>query len=178
MRQSKFTITMIDPRPPFFRVVWSRDYVQVPTETLPHPPPAGYICSLSNVLPSGCCRADASGSNRYDCTGCLDNGCCSVYEHCVSCCLHPDKQPLLRSILSRSTESFHPLYSSLRDQFELCLSKCRWGGGGACSLSIDWFQSRLFTLKHRQPVICYTKLASFPGSTAQLFFACSKKTGQ
>ena len=35
------------------------------------------------------------------------------------------QQPLLRSILSRSTESFHPLYSSLRDQFELCLSKCR-----------------------------------------------------
>ena len=35
------------------------------------------------------------------------------------------QQPLLRSILSRSTEAFHPLYSSLHDQFELCLSKCR-----------------------------------------------------
>ena len=35
------------------------------------------------------------------------------------------QQPLLRSILTRSTENFHPLYSSLKDQFELCLTKCR-----------------------------------------------------
>ena len=42
-----------------------------------------------------------------------------------SCGIYAPQQPLLRSILSRSTETFNPLYSSLRDQFELCLSKCR-----------------------------------------------------
>ena len=52
---------------------------------------SGYICSLSDVLSSGCCNNKPDISTRYDCSGCLDNGCCAVYEHCVSCCLHPDK---------------------------------------------------------------------------------------
>ncbi|CAI8043001.1 SREBP regulating gene protein [Geodia barretti] len=83
----------------------------------------GYLCRWPDLLPSGCCTVQ--NSRRYECASCLTSGCCVHYEHCVSCCLHPDKQPLLRSILSRSTETFNPLYSSLRDQFELCLSKCR-----------------------------------------------------
>jgi len=81
---------------------------------------------------------------RFQCKSCSGNGCCEVYEHCVSCCLHPDKVrivatvesnfdllyvtiqlPLLHSILYQNTKVFHPLYSSLKDQFELCLSKCR-----------------------------------------------------
>ena len=43
------------------------------------------------------------------------------------------QQPLLRSILSRSTETYHPLYSSLHDQFELCLSKCRTSSLVSCT---------------------------------------------
>ena len=115
-------------------------------QTLP-PILSGYLCRWPDLLPSGCCTVQ--NSRRYECASCLTGGCCVHYEHCVSCCLHPDKvytpycsyyycssaplsflwytpqQPLLRSILSRSTETFNPLYSSLRDQFELCLSKCR-----------------------------------------------------
>ncbi|XP_064392138.1 SREBP regulating gene protein-like [Halichondria panicea] len=81
----------------------------------------GYVCSPGNVESSGCCK---DRSLRFECSRCKSD-CCSVYEHCVSCCLHPDKQPLLRSILRRSTVNYHPLYSSLKDQFELCLAKCR-----------------------------------------------------
>ena len=35
------------------------------------------------------------------------------------------QQPLMISILSRATQNYNPLYSSLKDQFELCLTKCR-----------------------------------------------------
>ncbi len=84
--------------------------------------PAGYVCSPGNVELSGCCK---HSSSRFECGSCKDSDCCSLYEHCVSCCLHPDKQPLLRSILRRSTVNYHPLFSSLKDQFELCLTKCR-----------------------------------------------------
>lgn len=84
--------------------------------------PVGYVCSPGSVGLSGCCR---NTSPRFECSSCKNSDCCSLYEHCVSCCLHPDKQPLLRSILRRSTANYHPLFSSLKDQFELCLTKCR-----------------------------------------------------
>lgn len=83
----------------------------------------GYICPLTWKQVTGCC--DNEHSKRFDCNGCMDNSCCAVYEHCVSCCLHPDKKPVLQSILYQVTESFHPLYSLVKDQFELCLMKCR-----------------------------------------------------
>ncbi len=52
----------------------------------------GYVCSLQSVLHSGCCPVLESVSRRFVCAGCVGvAGCCSVYEHCVSCCLHPDK---------------------------------------------------------------------------------------
>ena len=38
---------------------------------------------------TGCCAPQSS--KRYECSTCLDSGCCGLYEHCVSCCLHPDK---------------------------------------------------------------------------------------
>ena len=47
----------------------------------------GFVCQLPEVQSSGCCQ----GSRRYECSSCQDTGCCAVYEHCVSCCLHPDK---------------------------------------------------------------------------------------
>ena len=53
----------------------------------------GYICPLTWKQVTGCC--DNEHSKRFDCSGCMDNSCCAVYEHCVSCCLHPDKVILL-----------------------------------------------------------------------------------
>ena len=39
----------------------------------------------------GCCNPDGPSAQRYVCDSCQQNGCCSVYEHCVSCCLQPEK---------------------------------------------------------------------------------------
>eukprot|EP00118_Oscarella_pearsei_P010594 m.65954 g.65954 ORF g.65954 m.65954 type:complete len:197 (+) comp35349_c0_seq4:162-752(+) len=85
----------------------------------------GYACKYRDVKPNGCCNVNRFSTQRFTCSDCLDNGCCRVYEHCISCCLHPDKQPLLRSIRSRAVDAQHTLLSSVRDQFELCLAKCR-----------------------------------------------------
>ena len=35
------------------------------------------------------------------------------------------QQPLLRKILSKAADTFHQLFSSVADHFELCLAKCR-----------------------------------------------------
>lgn len=52
----------------------------------------GYVCPLSQVLKSGCCQVGAnSGHIRFECRSCKGTGCCEVYEHCVSCCMHPNK---------------------------------------------------------------------------------------
>lgn len=119
------------------------------------------------MLKSGCCQVESRTTHdqRFECGSCNGNGCCEVYEHCVSCCMHPNKVsvgdnylvqplichlisqlPLLHSILSRNTEAFHPLYSSLKDQFELCLSKCRTSS----QVNAD--------------IYMYTPLDSYPGS--------------
>ncbi|RZF39853.1 hypothetical protein LSTR_LSTR000501 [Laodelphax striatellus] len=62
---------------------------------------------------------------RYSCKTCKENGCCTVYEHCVSCCLHPDKRALLQSMLGKAADTLHILLASVTDRFELCLAKCR-----------------------------------------------------
>ena len=49
----------------------------------------GYVCERHEVFVNGCC--DTQASKRFVCDGCLDNGCCAIYEHCVSCCLQPEK---------------------------------------------------------------------------------------
>ena len=51
----------------------------------------GYICSRIDLTETGCCRIESGKHRQYDCKKCDESHCCSVYEHCVSCCLHPDK---------------------------------------------------------------------------------------
>ena len=53
----------------------------------------GYICKRENVKGNGCCKVNV-GENietqRYSCNKCHNaSGCCSVYENCISCCMHP-----------------------------------------------------------------------------------------
>lgn len=43
------------------------------------------------MLANGCCNVESSSTNRYHCESCHDNGCCSIYEYCISCCLQPEK---------------------------------------------------------------------------------------
>lgn len=52
----------------------------------------GVLCQRADLLgASGCCDPDATSASAYNCDTCTDSHCCSVYEHCVSCCLNPDK---------------------------------------------------------------------------------------
>ncbi|KAF4524258.1 hypothetical protein B566_EDAN008806 [Ephemera danica] len=85
----------------------------------------GYICLRGNVLTSGCCNAAIETTKRYSCETCKENGCCSIYEHCISCCLHPDKKNLLQTVLGKASETMNVLFASVTDHFELCLAKCR-----------------------------------------------------
>ncbi|XP_076369026.1 SREBP regulating gene protein [Tachypleus tridentatus] len=85
----------------------------------------GYVCQRHDVLPSGCCNVNAHTTKQYCCETCQENGCCSIYEYCISCCLQPDKKVLLQKILGKASEKFNVLLASITDQFELCLTKCR-----------------------------------------------------
>lgn len=51
----------------------------------------GYVCSRLNLMPNGCCKPESEGTKHYSCETCHNNGCCSIYEYCISCCLQPDK---------------------------------------------------------------------------------------
>ncbi|CAN0326825.1 unnamed protein product [Lampetra planeri] len=85
----------------------------------------GFVCERRAVLPSGCCNDSAPGSAQYSCQGCQPNGCCSIYEHCVSCCLQPEQQAVLERFLGHAAAAFQNLFLAVRDHFELCLAKCR-----------------------------------------------------
>ncbi|CAH1233845.1 C12orf49 [Branchiostoma lanceolatum] len=88
-------------------------------------PPAGFVCDREDILVGGCCDVTSLTTRRFTCASCQESGCCQVYEHCVSCCLQPEKQPLLRSLLDHVPDAFKTLFASVTDHFELCLAKCR-----------------------------------------------------
>ncbi|XP_046353667.2 SREBP regulating gene protein-like [Haliotis rufescens] len=85
----------------------------------------GYVCERRHIGPGSCCDIRGSSTRRYQCESCLSNGCCTVYEFCVSCCLQPDKKTLLRRILREASNEPFNLFSLVSDHFELCLAKCR-----------------------------------------------------
>nr|XP_009673228.1 PREDICTED: UPF0454 protein C12orf49 homolog [Struthio camelus australis] len=85
----------------------------------------GYICERKDLLVNGCCNVNVPSTKLYSCDSCLPNGCCSVYEYCVSCCLQPNKQHLLERFLNRAAIAFQNLFMAVEDRFELCLAKCR-----------------------------------------------------
>ncbi|XP_075290742.1 SREBP regulating gene protein isoform X2 [Opisthocomus hoazin] len=85
----------------------------------------GYICERKDLLVNGCCNVNVPSTKLHSCDSCLPNGCCSVYEYCVSCCLQPNKQHLLERFLNRAAIAFQNLFMAVEDRFELCLAKCR-----------------------------------------------------
>lgn len=52
----------------------------------------GYICQRSDLLANNCCNTTGK---RYICDTCNADGCCVLYEHCVSCCLDPNKVSII-----------------------------------------------------------------------------------
>ncbi|XP_059618792.1 SREBP regulating gene protein [Phlebotomus argentipes] len=85
----------------------------------------GFVCSRFDLLPSGCCNVETPSTTHYSCETCTDTGCCSIYEYCVSCCLHPDKKELLERVMEKATGRQKAVFASVQDNFELCLAKCR-----------------------------------------------------
>ncbi|XP_041979223.1 SREBP regulating gene protein [Aricia agestis] len=85
----------------------------------------GYICPRTEITRNGCCNTDAETTSRYSCETCRNTGCCVIYEHCVSCCLDPNKRHLLQDVLSRLSADENVLFHSISDDYELCLTKCR-----------------------------------------------------
>lgn len=86
----------------------------------------GYVCLRDNiVVETGCCDVGLESTKQYACGTCNDLMCCAIYEHCVSCCLHPQKKEVLEPILNKVSVQHNVLFASVNDHFELCLAKCR-----------------------------------------------------
>lgn len=84
----------------------------------------GNICEINHIRRNGCCD-EKYILKRFHCNVCNKNGCCAEYEDCVSCCLHPKNENNLRNILKHPLKHFKQIMKKLRNQFELCLAKCR-----------------------------------------------------
>lgn len=80
----------------------------------------GYVCSRNKVMINGCCDSNAS-SFQYSCDTCNeDEGCCAVFEKCVSCCLNPSKvcRPKYFQIFIFYWKRFHSFsLGGYRDRF-------------------------------------------------------------
>ncbi|XP_053694315.1 SREBP regulating gene protein [Sabethes cyaneus] len=85
----------------------------------------GYVCMRSELLWTGCCNVEVESSKLFHCETCQNSDCCAIYEYCVSCCMHPNKKSLLERILSKASGRQIAVYSTVNDQYELCLTKCR-----------------------------------------------------
>lgn len=85
----------------------------------------GYLCKRIDVQANGCCNLTSSFTTRYSCDTCNTEGCCSVYENCISCCLNPNKKSLLEDVFHKANGGLRVILSSISDHFELCLAKCR-----------------------------------------------------
>ncbi|XP_029670036.1 UPF0454 protein C12orf49 homolog [Formica exsecta] len=101
----------------------------------------GIVCSRHEVLPNGCCTMELKQASkneetlsmakkeRYSCKTCNSRGCCTIYEYCVSCCLHPDKSILQlkgRKLASaRMPKDDGRLRIRNPDRFQICLAACR-----------------------------------------------------
>ncbi|XP_015782227.1 UPF0454 protein C12orf49 homolog [Tetranychus urticae] len=86
----------------------------------------GYICARHDLTSGGCCPTSNPTTKRYSCETCNSSGCCAIFEYCISCCMEPDKKPLLQQIIANGgSPSVGVLFASITDHFEFCLTKCR-----------------------------------------------------
>ncbi|XP_071791111.1 SREBP regulating gene protein-like [Asterias amurensis] len=86
----------------------------------------GFVCPRKAVLVNNCCDPESESSVLYSCSSCRDDtNCCSIYEDCVSCCMHPEKESLLQGVLGKASNTLKLLLKGVRNHYELCLAKCR-----------------------------------------------------
>ncbi|EGZ09898.1 hypothetical protein PHYSODRAFT_549244 [Phytophthora sojae] len=96
----------------------------------------GYVCTRSQLdkVKAGCCNeTDASlpRIKQFTCDQCDTNPphCCDVFEHCVSCCMHPLNvrfTGIRRDYLTHADPN-HPVYSDPAEitVFQYCQYRCR-----------------------------------------------------
>lgn len=104
----------------------------------------GVVCSRHEVLPNGCCSTEqkqvlkteetvaTTQRERYSCKTCNSQGCCAIYEYCVSCCLHPakikgkkDTSETNKDIQKSKEEDTMKVRFRNMDKFQSCLAVCR-----------------------------------------------------
>nr|CAH8832528.1 unnamed protein product [Trichobilharzia regenti] len=84
----------------------------------------GYICNYTALLTNSCCPSEIF-EWRFACHTCKDNHCCSVYEHCVSCCLDPNNKSLWNQVIQNTNANSRRHLQLATDAFEFCSAVCR-----------------------------------------------------
>jgi len=88
---------------------------------------SGYVCPRGSFLShTGCCDASDAASEKFSCDTCeteLD-GCCSSYEHCVTCCMHPDNHGDT-DLSTKTRELFRDKVFEFDSTFAFCEAACR-----------------------------------------------------
>ncbi|KAG6953199.1 hypothetical protein JG687_00012523 [Phytophthora cactorum] len=88
------------------------------------------VQGLDKLKPGCCNETDASlpRIKQYTCDQCDTNPphCCDVFEHCVSCCMHPLNSGIRRDFLTHADPN-HPVYSDPAEitVFQYCQYRCR-----------------------------------------------------
>ncbi|XP_035737401.1 UPF0454 protein C12orf49 homolog isoform X1 [Vespa mandarinia] len=105
----------------------------------------GVVCARHELLSNGCCSREQKQpykteeatitalKERYSCKTCNAQGCCAIYEYCVSCCLHPAKHIKGKKDTVESGKNLPRIKEEdtvkvrLRnmDRFQTCLAACR-----------------------------------------------------
>lgn len=88
----------------------------------------GWLCTLDSIdWETGCCPPARAAEEQYSCRSCEpDINCCTVYEHCVGCCLKPsnDGQRKAAMAAARHKKTFEKAVAA-GDDFEFCRASCR-----------------------------------------------------
>ena len=99
----------------------------------------GYVCSRTDILSSGCCNTDSETTKRYSCETCKENGCCSIYEYCISCCLHPDKVSMQKHYCNCRHQYSLLVCNQYRYSIRACRGAVGWGTALQARRSRDRF---------------------------------------
>lgn len=86
----------------------------------------GYTCKFENLdRMSHCCSTQTQTKPmRYACKTCDTKlACCSVYEHCVACCMAPERREELTNNFEKRKND--RLYKGITTVFQFCSTRCR-----------------------------------------------------
>eukprot|EP00056_Hartaetosiga_gracilis_P020162 m.17904 g.17904 ORF g.17904 m.17904 type:complete len:205 (-) comp8211_c0_seq1:125-739(-) len=83
----------------------------------------GSVCKFVELSAQSCCvRPHAQ---KYVCDSCNERHCCTLFEHCISCCLAPDHMAIRSEVYSSLSPSQKRVLTLASDQFDYCELKCR-----------------------------------------------------